>query len=584
MSGLNTDEFEGIEIVSVRRLAAYVHKKLGADKKLQRVAIQGEVSKPTTAGVGHVYFKLVEANLSLDCFLHGAIAKRLPVLKAGDSVIAYGQVTTYVGRSSTYQLDVKLFRYAGLGQLFLRREELRRVLQSEGLFDDSRRRKIPRFPGYVALVGSRTADGTRDFQTKATLRAPQVRVRLFETPVQGDVSDQIVDAIARASRSNPDYIVITRGGGSPEDLLVFSEERLVRAVASCPIPIVSAIGHEGDVPLVDHVADLRVMTPTEAAELLPAREALQGSIDALAVRLDRGLNGVVQFRRHLLERVEYRSPLSDAKLVLVPSERRLDELSSTLLDNVRSMVARRRDSLYQIERQYLSLSPVAHASEKRRRLASLASDLRALFQRTSECRRARLMNAERSLGSLSPVARIATWGGRLLVLRRALQPSLDRFLVVERSSVSALAGGLEAAIRPLFSNKAELLMDQQAALASASRLVLVDRLARVHDLEDRMALASPQHRVGRLSETLAGLSMRLYLAERSTIAQHTSRAKVMAARLEGKNPDAVLQSGYAIVTIAGKGVLRNAHDAPKGTRLRIRVSRGELSARVEEEE
>jgi len=211
----------------------------------------------------------------LACFAYPSDAATFPAPKNGAAIIVYGSVSTYEKRS-TYQLVTRHRELAGIGKLYARYEELKRRLEADGLFREDRKRPLPRYPFRVALIGSPAGEGTRDFLTQARLRAPHVLVELFEAPVQGDVAPQIIAALERAAASRPDLLLLARGGGSFEDLFVFNDERLVRWVAASPIPIVTAIGHEADVPLVDLAADHRAPTPSTAAQtVLPGGEPVE---------------------------------------------------------------------------------------------------------------------------------------------------------------------------------------------------------------------------------------------------------------------------------------------------------------------
>jgi exodeoxyribonuclease VII large subunit len=392
--------------VSVRRIAAYLKKKIEDDPKLAFVGVEGEVSNLRINTSGHAYFAIKDAEALLECVAFASDAATFPELKNGTAIIAYGKIATYAPRS-IYQLTVRHVELAGLGRLFQRYDELKRKLEAEGLFREDRRRPLPRHPFRVALVGSKSGDGTRDFLTQAGLRAPHVQVELFDTPVQGDVASQIIAALKRAVASRPDLLVLVRGGGSFEDLFVFSDERLVRWVAAAPIPIVTAIGHEADVPLVDLAADHRAPTPSTAAQtVLPRRDDLLAALRRDALALSRNLKTHVVRLRHALERVEHRSALADPTAILATRRQRVDAAGEALQRGAEQRVRRLRERLAASHGRLLAASPEARLATRRERLAGLRRLLGYAEARLVTGRRDRLHGLEDRLKRRDPARRI----------------------------------------------------------------------------------------------------------------------------------------------------------------------------------
>ncbi len=338
-------------VVGVARLANYLKRKIEADANLSLVGVEGEISGLRVQPSGTWNFTIKDRDAVLDCFAFPSDAATFPAAKAGDAIVAYGKVSTYEKKSS-YQLVVRHVELAGVGALYARYEELRRKLEAAGLFRPEKRRPLPRFPFRVALVGSPTGDGTRDFLTQARARAPHVHVELVPTAVQGDVAPQIIAALQRACTLQPDLVVLARGGGSFEDLFVFSDERLVRAVAACPIPIVTAIGHEADSPLVDFAADHRAPTPSTAAQtILPSREELLRDVQRDGARAGRAFNAQVGRLRSALDRIEVRSPLADPTRLLASRRQTLDAVDVAMRRGARDAIATNRERLQQLARR-----------------------------------------------------------------------------------------------------------------------------------------------------------------------------------------------------------------------------------------
>jgi exodeoxyribonuclease VII large subunit len=238
---------------------------LGKRRELQRIAIVGEISGWSPQASGNIFFSLKDHRAILRCFARWNEAKRFPSLRDGLSVVATGAVGIWE-RSSEYQLRVTEVALLGAGAIAAKVEALRKRLQAEGLFDQTRKRVFARFPRRVALVSAR-GKGAADFESTLREKSPNVTVRFVETRLQGDGAEiDIAEAIDRASREDVDAIVVLRGGGSYEDRYPFNTEPVVRAIARSRHPVVTAIGHTGDRHLADEVADAVFKTPTAAAE------------------------------------------------------------------------------------------------------------------------------------------------------------------------------------------------------------------------------------------------------------------------------------------------------------------------------
>lgn len=252
----------------------------------------GEVSGWKTAASGHRYFSLRDDRAQLRCVMFGSDARRLPAEpEEGMEVVAYGQVTVYEPRGS-FQLVVRVLEATGEGLWRLAFERLRRKLAAEGLLDPGRKRRPPAVPARVGVVTSRSGAALRDVLTVIRRRAPWTHVLIHDCRVQGDgAALDIRRALETIGRlGGVDVVILTRGGGSVEDLWPFNEEPVARAVAASPVPVISAVGHEVDVTIADLVADLRAPTPSAAAELaVPDRRALRVEVGVLTGRLVAGL-------------------------------------------------------------------------------------------------------------------------------------------------------------------------------------------------------------------------------------------------------------------------------------------------------
>src|SRR5262245_3921059 len=274
-------------VLSVSQLTALIQGSL--ESTFTSVWVSGEVSEISRPQSGHVYFTLKDEGAQLRGVLWRSSAVRLRFrLEEGQQVICLGDLTVYPPRG-TYQLDVRRVEPQGLGALQLAFQQLQRRLAAEGLFDPARKRALPLLPRRVGIVTSPSGAAIHDFLQVAARRCCGVQILVIPARVQGDGSAaEVVRGIQLANRIRPplDVLVVGRGGGSLEDLWSFNEEAVVRAIFASRVPVVSAVGHEIDVTLADLAADVRALTPSEAAErVFPAAEELTQRLSAIQRRL-----------------------------------------------------------------------------------------------------------------------------------------------------------------------------------------------------------------------------------------------------------------------------------------------------------
>ena len=303
-----------------------------------QVRVRGEISGFKRHASGHCYFTLKDENACLDAVIWRSGAAGLAFRpEDGAEVIATGKLTTYPGRSK-YQVVVERMELAGEGALLALLERRRKALAAEGLFDASRKRKLPFLPRVIGVVTSPTGAVIRDILHRLEDRCP-TRVIVWPVAVQGEgASARIAEAIRRFPdiEPRPDLLIVARGGGSIEDLWPFNEEEVVRAAAESPIPLISAVGHETDTTLIDHAADLRAPTPTAAAEIaVPVRAELFAQLSELQHRARQCLGRRVERGRERFDLAVCRWP--EPQAILAPSVQRVDELGERL---PRSLAAR----------------------------------------------------------------------------------------------------------------------------------------------------------------------------------------------------------------------------------------------------
>jgi exodeoxyribonuclease VII large subunit len=368
------------------------------------VRVLGEVSESRTIG-GNTYFTLKDREGLIACFCPGDAATRIAAtcaLQDGISVEVTGTVGVYE-RQSKYQLRVMDITPVGRGALYLAFEQMKATLEAEGLFAASRKRPIPHFIRDVAIVTSRDGAALHDFVTTCRRRGAHVRIRLQHAPVSGAAAaPDLARAILAAGRLPVDVVVVARGGGSPEDLWAFNTEQVARAIAACAKPVISAVGHETDFTITDFVADMRVPTPTAAAELVAQeRDALLARIATAEVRLKRALSRWIVAPRSRLVRAatDMRRAAAD---VLVARAQRLDDCTAQL----RRADPRRRIVLWRSRAIAASLrlrvvGPRVLAQTSRQ-AAALVSQLSAAFAGSAQRRMRALDLASAKLQALGP--------------------------------------------------------------------------------------------------------------------------------------------------------------------------------------
>ncbi len=349
-----------ISALSVSELTARI--KIVLEGGLPVLWVRGEVSQSTQHRSGHCYFTLSDEQSQLACVLwRGRVAVQIALPQVGDSVLAYGKVVVYE-RGGRYQFDCYELRPAGVGELSLAFEALKQKLAAEGLFALERKISLPLFPERIGLVTSPDGAALQDILRVARERAPWTEFLLAPAAVQGTGAATEIAAGIKALDQNgwAQVIIVGRGGGAPEDLWAFNEAAVVRAVANCRTPIVSAVGHEVDVTLCDLAADLRAPTPSAAAEMvLPDKEALRQRFEELGLRLERSLEGRISEQRRWLE--DHAAVLLRSTVAGLWREesQRTDELGRRIDAACSRVMERRRTDLNLLQEKLSSLSPQA---------------------------------------------------------------------------------------------------------------------------------------------------------------------------------------------------------------------------------
>ena len=311
-----------MRIYPVGAVGEYLQALLGADEMLSDVWVTGEITNLTRASSGHLYFSLKDDAGQLRSVMWRSFASRIAATpRAGDAVVAHGRLDFYPPQGTT-QIVVDLLYPAGIGEGQLRFEALRLKLEQEGLFADERKRALPPFPRRIGLVTSETGAVYHDVVTVLSRRFPIAQVVFCHSAVQGDRAPaELVQALQRLADwrdtdgSPVDVVIVGRGGGSPEELACFNDERLARAIFAAPWPVISAVGHETDFTICDFVADQRAPTPSAAAEMVSPdltelRLDLADLVERGRVTIGQMLNGVELDVRSARDRLTAHSPLT----------------------------------------------------------------------------------------------------------------------------------------------------------------------------------------------------------------------------------------------------------------------------------
>ena len=395
-------------IFSVSELTASIRGLL--ESSFGDVWVEGEVSNCRLWNTGHLYFTLKDGSAQIKAVMFRSAVRYLKFkAEDGQHVIARGRLGVYDPKGE-YQLVCEHLQPRGLGALQVAFEQLKKKLQAEGLFAPERKRPLPALPVKIGLVTSLEGAAVRDIIKVLRRRHATAHIVIRPARVQGDgAAAEIADGIRALGRvRGVDVVIVGRGGGSAEDLWAFNEEPVARAIQSCPVPVVTAVGHEVDFTIADFVADVRAPTPSAAAEMVvAAKDEFCSRIDRLRERVQAAMLGALQARRTRLHVVERRRGLAAWEARLAMRGRHVAELTHQLRSAMRSGLARR-------DRQYRALQLRLEAHDMRRRLASVRASLEAadarlagIIGRRQDRARARLGTLSARIESLSPLAVLA---------------------------------------------------------------------------------------------------------------------------------------------------------------------------------
>ena len=397
---------DGPRVYSVSELTRELKAVL--EGRFPSVLVKGEVSNLKTPSSGHLYFTLKDADACLEAVLFRTEARRLRFsVQNGLSLVARGRLAVYEPQGR-YQLVCDTVEPLGAGALQIAFEQLKERLQKEGLFDPGRKRKLPFLPRRIAVVTSPSGAAVHDFLRVLHRRYPNLPVLIVPARVQGEgAAQEIARGVVRAAKQpRVDVVVVARGGGSLEDLWAFNEEVVARALCACPVPTVSAVGHEIDFTIADYCADVRAPTPTAAAELIArVKEELAVDLAQRRARLARAMRGQMERRRGQLDKL--RGRVADPRRLIGDRKLRLDRARQRLEDLLHAALAARQQALRSLRERLQVQHPRERLHRLEREVARLEQKLKALAGRTLAARRHRYEGLTARLDALSPLKVLA---------------------------------------------------------------------------------------------------------------------------------------------------------------------------------
>lgn len=332
------------EYLTVSQLNRYIKYRLDNDENLQEVYLRGEISNFKAHTRGHFYFTLKDENSRINAIMFASNTTKVKFTpQDGMKVLVTGKINVYEA-SGAYQIYVNTMQEDGIGNLYIAFEQLKKKLQAEDLFDESHKQKIPRIPKRIGVITAPTGAAIRDILSTIKRRFPLAEVLLLPALVQGEAASlDIASQIKNAEKYDLDVLIVGRGGGSIEDLWAFNEEVVARAIYDCPIPVISAVGHEIDYTIADFVADLRAPTPTGAAELaVPNRQDVLNYIAQLTIRSKKAMLTKLNYQKQQLAQVLSRPVLKQPLRLYEAKEQKFDLLYEKLLKAMQNKIDRKQ--------------------------------------------------------------------------------------------------------------------------------------------------------------------------------------------------------------------------------------------------
>jgi len=418
---------------------------------LGTIWVEGEISNLARPASGHLYWSMKDDKAQIRCAMFRQFGTRLRFApRNGQQVLVRARASIYEARGE-FQLIVEYMEDAGEGALRRKFEELKEKLAAEGLFDETRKKPLPRFPSRIGVITSATGAAIRDVLTALKRRFPAVRVLIYPSSVQGaNAGRELADAVRLAdARAECDLLIVTRGGGSLEDLWAFNEEVLARAIAAANIPIVAGVGHETDFTIADFVADLRAPTPSQAAELAVPNQAelMRGLLQTEAL-LARAVRRSTAAQRQRLGVLAHRLDRVHPGVAVREREQRLDDIEARLGRALRQRLSHARARFDSCALRLKARDPRNRIALAQQRRQALTDRLRLSIRQSVARARNRFDATERALRSLSPLATLER-GYSIVTLKPGgrVATSVAQLTRGDEVDVRLFEGGFTAAVK-----------------------------------------------------------------------------------------------------------------------------------------
>lgn len=366
--------------ISVSQLTRYIKYKIDNDVNLNEVFLKGEISNFKAHSRGHYYFTLKDEGSRINAVMFASSTKRLKFIPTdGMKVLVTGKISVFEANGG-YQIYVNDMLEDGVGNLYIAYEQLKKKLESEGLFDKDIKKKIPKIPKRIGVITAPTGAAIKDIISTIKRRWPLVEVLLFPSLVQGEeAAADIVKQIKKSEQFDIDTLIVGRGGGSIEDLWPFNEEIVARAIYECNVPVISAVGHEVDFTIADFVADLRAPTPTGAAEMaVPQIGDVINYLNQLNIRLNTVIKNKVNNYRQRLNDVTSRSIFTNPMMIYQTKEMIFDNLIERLKYSTINLVNIKEKQLNLVKSSYILRSPYQLLDKKANKYLQIVSKLETL--------------------------------------------------------------------------------------------------------------------------------------------------------------------------------------------------------------
>ena len=349
------------EILTIFQLTQRIKKVINLSPILRNVYAKGEVSKVVYHSNGNVYVDLKDENSVINCVIFPRVHRGLGFkIEKGMHVLVKGTVDIYAkNKNSSYQFRINKLERDGLGNLYLEYRKLYEKLEKEGLFDDSKKKAIPKFPKRIGVVTAEKGDAVRDMLSKINARWPLCEVLLFPSLVQGEnAPSDLIRQIKRSENFDLDVLIVGRGGGSPEDLWCFNDENLARAIFDCTIPVITAIGHKRDHSIADDVADLKAFTPTDAGEkVVPDIYEIKTRINNMNRRINSKVKSQLELNKGRLSNILKRPTFTNPYRIHEEKSQDVDFLRMRLRESSKDLIRSNRSYFNILKSSFIFKNP-----------------------------------------------------------------------------------------------------------------------------------------------------------------------------------------------------------------------------------